>query len=293
MTNPTSSLNEYSGLPPEPPEEQLPSYQLNWRQGTLVGQSSEPIAADYLPPLDNKPWLIACLRSSPVRLVRLDLNMGAEKLKFWAEAAQEADKVVFLRIRSTYYLPHKQSPRQWRLKRLMDVVVAILLLPILLPVGLGIGLLLRLEAATPVLSQEWRVGQRGKLFPLFKFRTRVEPTDSSSVQFSPSSGAHLSHSPPPLGQWLHQSGWDNLPQLLNVLRGEISFVGAYPWRLEEAVQMSVEQQRSLNALPGITGTWCISPSSPLTLEVLYKNNLEYLHHWSLIKDLKLLLSGLW
>lgn len=94
----------------------------------------------------------------------------------------------------------------------------------------------------------------------------------------------------PLGRWLHKYGLDELPQLYNVLRGEISLVGPLPWALDDAVRIQPDVQKRLNALPGITGFWQVKARSKLlSIDVVNRCDLRYLRQWSLWRDLQILL----
>jgi len=93
-----------------------------------------------------------------------------------------------------------------------------------------------------------------------------------------------------IGKWLRKYSLDELPQLFNVLRGEMSLVGPRPWALYDALRIDEAGKTRLNALPGITGAWQVETRSQLLdLNAVNKCDLEYLGSWSLIKDLKILL----
>ena len=93
-----------------------------------------------------------------------------------------------------------------------------------------------------------------------------------------------------IGRWLRKYSLDELPQLFNVLRGEMSLVGPRPWALYDALRLSERGKARLNALPGITGAWQVGGrSNQLDLDAVTKWDLEYLAGWSLISDLQILL----
>lgn len=210
---------------------------LNWRQGQLL-VGSRQIKQPYLSLLEHEQWLVECLRCSPVRLVRLDLNLGATGIKFWADACQQAHKAVFLRLPSTRVLPRNQGLIKRELRRIIDWSAVALLSLSLSPLILGFALLLYIYSPGPIFARQWRVGQRGKLFQVFKFRATVvnqerlgRPGVSNHRELYQCEDDTLT----PLGSWMRKHNLDELPQLLNMLRGEMSLVGPRPWSLDDVI----------------------------------------------------------
>ena len=210
--------------PLQKPQVPLPSYTLKWRQGQLLVRPCQQLL--QMPALESAQSLAECLSHSPVRLVRIDPGLGEASLKFWADACQQANKTLFLRLPSAHKLP---KPRLfvWWLRRLLEWLCAAILLLCLSPLLLGV-LLMR---GRPAPYQQWRVGERGRLFRLLEFR--LEDSDTTS-----------------LSPWLRQY-LEKLPQLFNVLRGEMNLFGPHPRTLHDAVRMNPQEQRQLNALPGV------------------------------------------
>ncbi len=211
-------------------------YTLKWRQGQLLVNLYNQLPQPQLPPLRSERWLVECLKRSPVRLIRIDPDLGEAELRFWADACEQAKKPVFLRLPTAHALPRQQSQRSWWLKRLIDWSASAILLLVLSPAMLGLVLLIRIYLPGPIFVREWHVGKRGKLFRVFKFRTDAPRAT-------------------PLGRWMRKYRLDELPQLFNVLRGEMSLVGSRPWTLCDAVRISAGKRQKLNALSGIVGTW--------------------------------------
>lgn len=269
---------------------------LKWQQDKLlVRRSSIEEHSCLLSTLENQERLIECLKNSPVKLVSLDRDLGEGQLKYWADACEQAGKPVFIQLPSLADLPRKSRPRKWILKRLVDVIFAAVLLPLLSPILLLVALLVRISSPGPIFFQQWRVGKRGKLFRVLKFRTMVADADVQhhEIMADLSGLLHKRDDDPritPIGRWLRKYSLDELPQFINVVRGEMSLVGPRPWALYDAVRINEKQQRRLNARPGITGLWQVKARSHvLDIETVNHWDLEYLKSWSIRKDLKLLL----
>ncbi|MEH2001572.1 MAG: heterocyst development glycosyltransferase HepC [Nostoc sp.] len=202
---------------------------LYWRRGKLLVKPLGRVKQPYLPSLDSKRSLVECLQHSPVSLVSIDPKLGEALLRFWADACEEAQKPIFLSIPAG----NKQPWRQ--LQRLIDWIAALVLLVLVSPVMLGLIVLMQVYSPGSLFCREWRVGERGKLFRAVSFCTTTK------------------HNITPLGRWMRKYGLDNLPQLLNVLRGDMSLTGSSCWTLEDAVQ--------LNKLPEITASWEVEAQS--------------------------------
>ncbi len=259
---------------------------------TVDRTSKQPL----LPPLANSAWLLECLKRSPIRLVRIDASVGETPLREWAEACEQAGKALYLRLPPAGQLPHKRRGALWGWKRAFDWSVAALLLVLLTPLFAVIALAIAFTSPGSVFFSQWRVGQRGKLFRVLKFRTMVMNAEQAHHGIMANQAADCLHKREddpritPLGKWLRRYSLDELPQLINVLRGEMSLVGPRPWALYDAVRIRPEMQTRLNALPGITGAWQVEARSTLLdLDAVNDRDLEYLRTWSLRGDFKILL----
>lgn len=201
----------------------LPQCRLLWRQGQLLVRLSQDIQQLYLPPLESEQDLVRCLKHSPVRLVRIDATLGETMLKRWANACEQVGKPMFLRGTVTQKLKGKHSKLIWCLMRLIDAIAALLLLTLLSSVMLAIALIIYVYSPGWLFSLSWQVGTRGKLFRAIKFRTTPANDDSWTT---------------PLGRWMCKYSLDELPQLFNVLRGEMSLVRPHSLSLSKAVRLS-------------------------------------------------------
>lgn len=287
-------LREYQPAKPTQRDYRFPRYVLKWRQKQLLVRLSQQAEQIHLPALEDQQWLVECLKRSPAQLVRMEPVQGETKLKFWADACEQTRKPLYLRIPSTPRLPQKSAWLSWWLKRLLDWSAAALLVLMLSPVLLAIAWLIQRDSSGPILFRQWRVGERGKLFRVLKFRTMVTNAEKLHHQvMGEQAGLHKREDDPRItrvGRWLRKYSLDELPQLFNVLRGQMSLVGPRPWALYDAVRIAPEGQERLNATPGITGAWQVEARSTLLdLDAVNECDLNYLHTWSLWRDLKILL----
>ena len=266
---------------------------LIWRQNQLIVKPSESESAT-LPSLQNPQRLVECLQRSAVELVRLDPSLSQVELERWANACQQAGKPVYLQMPAATNLPYRRTPLLWRLKRLCDWIAAALLLLILGPILLVVGFLVHFSSPGPILFRQWRVGARGRLFQVYKFRSMYAGSERlhQTLMANQKGRYKLKNDPrvTPLGRWLRKYRVDELPQILNVLQGDMSLVGPRPWALYNAARICPEHRSRLNALPGITGAWQVQARSTLPdLSTVNQCDLHYLQAWSLREDLRFLL----
>ena len=272
----------------------LPVCDLKWRRKTLWVKKVLNTNNYSFYALSRKQWLEDCLRNSWVTKVCVDKALGEEGIRLWANTCNQVGKPIFIRIPSYNRLPNCRQTIYWRIKRFLDWSAAFILLLGLSPLMLAIALLIKIFTPGPVLFSQWRVGERGKLFRIYKFRTMTVDAECQHHNvMGEQLGLHKLEKDPritSLGKWLRKFSLDGLPQLFNVLRGEMSMVGPRPWALYDALRLPKQSQKRLNALPGITGAWQVQTRSQLLdLDAVTKYDLEYLYGWSLIKDLKILL----
>ncbi|WAL59168.1 heterocyst development glycosyltransferase HepC [Thermocoleostomius sinensis] len=280
-------------LPGDPQVSPLSGCKLKWKRQWLWVSPTQSNPTKTLPALQNEQWFKECLVHSPIRAVYLSPDLDEPTLKAWMNTCECAGKQAFLRLPSIT-LPQKRYRWAWWIKRSLDWVVASLLLLLLAPIMLLLALLIRLDSSGPILYRQWRVGRRGKLFRVLKFRSMIDGAEQLHHQVMGSQpGLHKLKSDPRvtrLGGWMRKYSLDELPQLINVLRGEMSLVGPRPWALYDAVRIPRKECSRLNALPGITGAWQISGRSKLfDLETVNYLDLEYLRNWTIQEDLRILL----
>ena len=168
-------------------------------------------------------------------------------------------------------------------KRLFDLALTIPALLLLAPVLLMVALLVRFKIGTPVLFRHERPGLGGRPFILLKFRTMTDARDDSGALLPDAMRKH------PFGQMLRRTSLDELPELLNVLKGEMSLVGPRPLLMRYLPRYTPEQMRRHDTLPGITGLAQVSGRNNLSWEEKFALDVEYVDRRSLWLDVKILL----
>jgi exopolysaccharide biosynthesis polyprenyl glycosylphosphotransferase len=181
------------------------------------------------------------------------------------------------------------------IKRVLDISVAILSLIIASPLFLAIAFLIRKRDGSPVLFRQTRVGLHGRRFQVLKFRTMVEDAearfDDLAGQSEVAGAAFKITNDPritPSGRWLRRTSLDELPQLWNVLRGDMSLVGPRPALPREVNEYDLWHRRRLSMKPGITGLWQVSARQSPDFDSWAKLDLSYIDRWSLWLDMKIL-----
>ena len=184
-------------------------------------------------------------------------------------------------------------------KRLIDVLAAVVLCAALSPLLLGIWLVIRLTSRGPAIFRQQRSGFHGRRFHMYKFRTMVQGAEHMRGQL-----AHLNELAGPvfkiaddprltgIGRFLRRTSLDELPQLLNVLRGEMSLVGPRPLPVYEASRIKGAQRRRLAMRPGMTGLWQVSGRNTVDFDGWMQLDLLYVDRWSLGLDARILLRTL-
>ena len=234
--------------------------------------------------------------SSPSEVSELNAERSCESI-----APSESD----LRTFALSKLRHRRMP-WW--KRLFDIFVASLLLVVLMPVLALIGFFIRCVSPGPVIFSQKRLGEMGNYFVIYKFRTMhqanstnvthehrqfvAELANSDAVAAKPDLTSRLI----PFGGFLRSTSLDELPQLLNVIRGEMSLIGPRPDVLDWQ-DYPEWQLRRFEVTPGITGLWQVSGKNRLTFRQMVELDLRYIERrsllldmWILVKTIKLVLN---
>ena len=193
------------------------------------------------------------------------------------------------------------------LKRTSDLVISALAVALLLPLWLLIALLIKLDSRGPVFYTQERVGMDGRLFLLYKFRTMVANADAELHReyqrafIAGRAEANLGNEQKPtyklladpritrVGKILRKTSIDEVPQLLNVLLGDMSVVGPRPPIPYEVEAYELWHRKRLDMKPGLTGLWQVSGRNRLPFEEMVRLDLFYIENWSLLLDLKIIL----
>lgn len=173
-------------------------------------------------------------------------------------------------------------------KRILDLVLSFIALIILFPLFLIIAILIKLDSKGPVFYTQYRVGKGQKLFKIYKFRTMVEGADKYQkigVEVKNDDSRITS-----VGKYLRKFKLDELPQLLNILKGDMSFVGPRPTLQEYLAQYETWELKKFEIRPGLTGLAQINGNIYLERKERSVYDVEYVNEVSLITDLKIILK---
>jgi len=183
----------------------------------------------------------------------------------------------------------KSKKKDLILKRIIDVVISGIGLIILFPIFVVIGALIKLDSKGPVFFIQERAGKDGKIFRAYKLRTMIDKAEKFGLGYKiEKNDSRITR----VGKYLRW-GIDELPQLINVFKGEMSMVGPRPTLIEQVNRYSKEHRRRLEVKPGVTGWALINGRNKLTWPERIKLDIWYIDHWSLWLDLKILFETIW
>jgi sugar transferase EpsL len=168
------------------------------------------------------------------------------------------------------------------IKRFVDFIVALAALILLSPLLLLVAVLVRLRLGSPILFCQQRPGLKGKLFTIYKFRTMISKTHDENGNILPDDKRL-----PPFGFWLRATSLDELPELFNVLKGNMSIVGPRPLMTKYLDRYTPQQARRHEVKPGITGWAQINGRNNITWEEKFELDVWYVDHGSLWLDAKI------
>ena len=180
------------------------------------------------------------------------------------------------------------------MKRAIDILIATVALVITLPFLLLIALAIKLDSPGPVIFRQQRCGLNGRLFTFYKFRSMCEDAEARKADYIHLSQRDLATKIPNdprltgLGRYLRRFSIDEMPQLLNILRGDMSLVGPRPAIPSEVALYQVWQRRRLRMRPGLTCLWALNGRDAVDFETWMKMDMQYIDNWSLGLDWKIL-----
>ena len=198
---------------------------------------------------------------------------------------------------TTAYVPAQRhiSRTYLFIKRTMDIALSTIGLILCIPLFIAVAIAIKRDSPGPVIFKQQRVGKDGKTFTMYKFRTMVvnaEEILDELLSKNEADGPVFKIKEDPrvtkLGKWLRKTSIDELPQLWNVLKGNMSLVGPRPPLEREVVQYDNYQRQRLSVKPGITCYWQVSGRSNITFDEWVELDIKYIQEQSLWTDIKLL-----
>ncbi|ANT64900.1 sugar transferase [Prosthecochloris sp. CIB 2401] len=196
------------------------------------------------------------------------------------------------------YVWEKTVAFSYTLKRSTDIIASLVIMVLLSPLFLLTALAIWIETPAPVLYSQVRVGRNGKHFRFYKFRSMLPDADKIKSQLADQNesadGVIFKMKKDPritkVGSILRKLSIDELPQLFNVLKGDMSLVGPRPPLPDEVAEYTLEDRKRLHVIPGITGLWQVSGRSDIPFEAQVKLDMEYIKSASFFNDIRLLLK---
>jgi exopolysaccharide biosynthesis polyprenyl glycosylphosphotransferase len=240
------------------------------------------------------------LDAQDIRRIGWGLEPGRQHLIVAVNLTDVAGPRIHTRPVAGLPLVHVETPqystRQRVLKRAFDIVASLFLLVALSPLLLVLGALVRLSGPGPVFYRQERVGQGGTRFGMFKFRSMFDGADARLSELLSAQGRDgsplfkIENDPriTPIGRVLRRYSLDEIPQLFNVLAGQMSLVGPRPQREAEVAFYDDDARRRLIVRPGMSGLWQVSGRSTLPWQEAIRLDLFYVENWSLIGDIVIL-----
>ncbi len=170
------------------------------------------------------------------------------------------------------------------IKRILDLMLALLALVILSPVMLVVAILVRIKLGSPVIFKQQRPGLNEEIFTMYKFRTMIDKKDKFGELLADSERLI------PFGKWLRSTSLDELPELWNIFKGDMSIVGPRPQLIKDMVFMTFEQRQRHSVLPGLTGLAQVNGRNNVTWERKINFDLEYIKNITFLRDAKIIVS---
>jgi exopolysaccharide biosynthesis polyprenyl glycosylphosphotransferase len=292
-----------------------------------IGSTRSGITYDFLGvvtdgPGDGELPLLGRLASLPTvlaaaeavdELILTDSDFGDRQLldivaqaHRWGVQVRVAPKTTALLTERGEYIPGQGTPlfelrppafagSDWVLKRAFDLATSVLVVVLGLPVWLAVAAAIKLGSRGPVLYRDHRIGLNEQSFRMFKFRTMYADAADRQGQLESANEAEgalfkIRDDPrvTPVGRFLRRFSLDEIPQVLNVLRGEMSLVGPRPLPVRDYERLEAWHRKRYLVLPGMTGLWQIAGRADLTFDDLVRLDFYYLENWSIWLDISIL-----
>lgn len=177
---------------------------------------------------------------------------------------------------------------QLGLKRICDVLICGLLLIVASPMLIILGLLIKLSSPGPVFFVQERMGRWERSFRIYKFRTMTGQPNPHDTRWTKAEEARIT----PVGSFMRDYGLDELPQLVNILKGDMSIIGPRPPLPSQVTEFSPQLRKMFRMRPGVLSLAAIAGRRSLPMEERYKLHVTYVENWSLALDLKILWQSL-
>lgn len=195
---------------------------------------------------------------------------------YWILLIVIGSLVVLLSLMTIFYNPF--------FKRVCDIVCALAVFIFLWPLYLVVAILVKTKLGSPIYFKQVRPGKDGKFFTMYKFRSMTDEKDENGNLLP--DGERLTK----FGKWLRKTSLDEMPEAINILKGEMSVIGPRPLLVKDYVFFSDEVKRRQNVRPGLSGLAQINGRNGISWEEKFKFDLKYIEHVSLWKDIKIVLS---
>ena len=170
------------------------------------------------------------------------------------------------------------------IKRILDLILSLMALILLMPLMIIIGILVRINLGSPIIFKQKRPGKNEKIFTLYKFRTMTDEKDEKGKLLPDSQRLTK------FGKFLRSTSLDELPELINILKGDMSIVGPRPLLVEYLKLYNEEQKHRHDVRPGLTGLAQTSGRNAITWEEKFEKDIEYVHNISFIGDVKIIIK---
>jgi len=183
------------------------------------------------------------------------------------------------------------------IKRFTDITLSLVLLILLFPIIIIVSLIIKVTSKGSIFFKQRRLGKNMVTFVIYKFRTMVSGAEAQKQELT-----HCNEADGPVfkiyddprltrfGKFLAHTGFDEVPQLINVLRGEMSLVGPRPLPVNEARKVPIKYKARFSALPGMTSTWIVKGSHKLSFDQWMKLDVDYVKKSSILLDLNIILD---